>query len=854
MADLTGKIFRNYQIIRLLGNGGFADVYLAKHIHLESYVAMKILQTRLIGDGLEQFRNEGRNIASLVHPNIIRVFDFDVEDGFPFLIMDYASRGNLRQLYPKGMVLSTTIILPYVKQIAAALQYAHDHKLIHRDVKPENILLGPHNEAILSDFGLVLSAQSTGSQTTKEMAGTLPYMAPEQLHGKPRPQSDQYAMGIMVYEWLSGSRPFQGTAVEIAAQHLMAPPPPLGGKIAGISPEIQEVIFTALEKEPQKRFATIDAFALALENVCQPKPFIAQAGVSSELYRTTTDYPTSATTYVHPSPKNDPRQTLDSSGTCTPSVSTYATPSSTYVHTAPKNPLHDPRQTLDSSGTCTPSPAISLNYSQPASVTRRPQKSLHPSQRFSPANNTSSDQAVQPSTFQLPGASIYERNQQTNSFSPMGPTKPVIVKVRRKKRLVVLFVLLPLLLIFVGSVVAYSQTGLLPVLGQGRGGPLSYTPFVSHAPGSTSTVLGTVVLTPTAASAPPTPSQATVTLTPTSKYLNKPYVIKAITGTPDASQHQVAARWITGKTQPQSKTVNATDTGTTPATQATGTLNFSGTAYRGSCTIPAGTTYVNTGGIDITTDADATITTLIPSVTVPAHAVQTGSAGNIAAGTINENYICLGVGATNEVSFTGGKDKQTYTAVQQSDIDDATQALVSALTQQAQDSLTAQVLANERLVAFPHNVCKTDKTADHVAGDKATTVTVTVAVTCTDEAYDWNGTESVAADWLKNDATSEPGPDYELVDNEITTQTMVESEGDGTVDVSVNEAGTWIYQFSSTRQGELAQLIAGLSKEDAQSRLLQQTGVAKVRDIVIAGGNTLPSDSSKIHFKVTSPG
>jgi len=269
MIDRVGQQLGNYRLSRLIGQGGFADVYLGEHIHLNTQAAIKVLQMRLTGSSLEQFRDEARTIASLVHPNIVRVLDFGVEDDIPFLVMDYAPNGTLRQRHPRGVPLPPVSIVPYVRQAAAALQYAHDSRLVHRDVKPENMLVG-HNEAVLlSDFGLVMLAQSTSSQTTKEIAGTLPYMAPEQINGKPRPASDQYALGIVIYEWLSGERPFRGSFIEIATQHLMTPPAPLQGKVAGISPAVEEVVFTALAKDPQQRFASVQAFATAFEQACQ---------------------------------------------------------------------------------------------------------------------------------------------------------------------------------------------------------------------------------------------------------------------------------------------------------------------------------------------------------------------------------------------------------------------------------------------------------------------------------------------------------------------------------------------------------------------------------------------------------
>lgn len=265
----VGQQLGNYRLIRLLGQGGFADVYLGEHVHLATQAALKVLQVRLIGDHLEMFRNEARTIASLVHPNIVHVFDFGVEAGTPFLVMDYAPHGSLRQRYTRGSIVPPQQIVASVKQVAAALHYAHQRHFIHRDVKPENMLLGMNDEILLSDFGLVLIEQSTGSQITREAAGTLPYMAPEQLQGKPRAASDQYALGIVVYEWLCGERPFRGGPMELMGQHALTPPPPLRQRVPTIPHTVEAVVLRALSKEPQERFADVVAFATALEIACR---------------------------------------------------------------------------------------------------------------------------------------------------------------------------------------------------------------------------------------------------------------------------------------------------------------------------------------------------------------------------------------------------------------------------------------------------------------------------------------------------------------------------------------------------------------------------------------------------------
>jgi hypothetical protein len=145
------------------------------------------------------------------------------------------------------------------------LQYAHDQRVIHRDVKPENMLVGEHNELLLSDFGIAIVDQSSRYQSTPNMVGTMAYIAPEQIQGHPRTASDQYSLGIVVYEWLSGDRPFQGSMIEIVAQHLAALPPSLCEKMPTLSPDVEHVVLIALAKDPKQRFGSVQAFATALE-------------------------------------------------------------------------------------------------------------------------------------------------------------------------------------------------------------------------------------------------------------------------------------------------------------------------------------------------------------------------------------------------------------------------------------------------------------------------------------------------------------------------------------------------------------------------------------------------------------
>jgi eukaryotic-like serine/threonine-protein kinase len=261
----VGQQLGNYRLIRLLGQGGFAEVYLAEHLHLGTQAAIKVLTTRLMNDEFETFRGEARTIARLEHPHIVRVLDYGVQDDMPFLVMSYAPGGSLRSRHPKGTQLPLDTIVSYIKQVADALQYAHNEKLIHRDIKQTNMLLGRRNEVLLTDFGLAIIIQSTGGQQVREAAGTIAYMAPEQIQGHPVPASDQYALGVVVYEWLCGERPFHGSFAEMLSQHLFVAPPSLCEKVPAIPSVIEHVVLKALAKDPSERFASVQDFALALE-------------------------------------------------------------------------------------------------------------------------------------------------------------------------------------------------------------------------------------------------------------------------------------------------------------------------------------------------------------------------------------------------------------------------------------------------------------------------------------------------------------------------------------------------------------------------------------------------------------
>jgi WD40 repeat protein len=276
MRDLTNTIFGEYRLQRLLGQSAFtgSSVYLGEHLYLKTQIAIKILQAPLSEADRDNFYKEARLLTKIRHPHIVVAHTYDVDDIMPFIVMNYAPHGTLRHRYPMGTRLSHEEIIRYVAQVADALQYLHDHEqLIHCDIKPENMLLGPNDEVWLSDFGTAIATSTPPlGLSQEEISATVQYLAPEQAQGEPCIATDQYALGIVVYEWLSGTFPFNGPAAEIPLQHIYDPPPSLRAKVSTISPAAEMVVFKALAKDPRQRFASVQEFANALQTALAPAP------------------------------------------------------------------------------------------------------------------------------------------------------------------------------------------------------------------------------------------------------------------------------------------------------------------------------------------------------------------------------------------------------------------------------------------------------------------------------------------------------------------------------------------------------------------------------------------------------
>ena len=274
MGDRLGQQIGNYRLVKLLGKGGFAEVYLGQHVRLASkQAAIKILH--LTDVDVRKFQEEAETTERLVHPHIVRLLDFDLQEGTPFLVLDFAPGGSLRTRHPKGSIVPLATVGEYLKELAPALQYAHDNHILHRDIKPDNMLIGRQGELLLSDFGIAVLSQTgrTSLEASYGIGGTPYYMAPEAYRGKPEKASDQYALAVVVYEWLCGSVPFsEGNFIQLGYQHSHEPLPPLRERNPTIPSDVEAVIMKALSKEPKDRFASVQDFAKALEEACKQPP------------------------------------------------------------------------------------------------------------------------------------------------------------------------------------------------------------------------------------------------------------------------------------------------------------------------------------------------------------------------------------------------------------------------------------------------------------------------------------------------------------------------------------------------------------------------------------------------------
>jgi tRNA A-37 threonylcarbamoyl transferase component Bud32/anti-sigma factor RsiW len=257
-----------FRTIQPLWKDGVVEHHLAEHRSEGRRISLHIVAAPLSQEGLETFQQEAQHLSDLQHPNIVHIVDYGVDNDTPYLALEHITAQSLRKKHRPGEKLPVATIVEYVRQVAEALGYAHKRGVVHRNIKPES-LLSTGETVRVSNFGLTAGSLSAGAMKPPEDGAYLFYTAPEQLEGKHTEASDQYALGAVVYEWLTGSPPFNGTFEEVAQHHKKTPPPPPSKKRPNLPPRLDDVLKQALAKKPEHRHPTIQKFAEALIEAVQ---------------------------------------------------------------------------------------------------------------------------------------------------------------------------------------------------------------------------------------------------------------------------------------------------------------------------------------------------------------------------------------------------------------------------------------------------------------------------------------------------------------------------------------------------------------------------------------------------------
>ncbi|MEO8973090.1 MAG: serine/threonine-protein kinase [Ktedonobacteraceae bacterium] len=853
-----------YRILEEIASGSSGRIYRGEDPQRKNaLVAIKVLHSANLSSEQERerFLQEARFLTMLKHPNILPVLDIGIEGNLPYIVTEFASNGSLldylKKLAPRP--LPTPEALHIIVQVGQALQYAHQQNVIHRDLKPANILFSASGTALLADFGIATVLANSMQYGT--VIGTPSYMAPEQFRGTISKEGDQYALGCITYELVTGRRPFSAADFfTLGAKHMSETPIPPTQLNMLLSRSLEQVIFQAMAKKRTERYPSVAAFIATLNGGMQP----ALSASSPASTRPSAQSPLPPS----PPPVSIINATTLPSATSTTSLafqSKQLAPGPVLLSPLPPQPVQTPEALI----TTAPRLPVLLAPSTQPPVMRMDKNA--PVKPFSPAdslpralNGSIVDKhTIAPSQTPQP----FYSQQPVPSFNRGLPIEDSEHGLNTGYEAV-------LMTDYDASVPVHSIPVHNPVTSQlGYGGLAPITgPFVPSASGKMpwssrrkllttafalllvllitgTTLFAALKIFGKSASAT---STATVTIVPTHPTQSGSYTITAVPGRPDAAALQVQARKLSVTVQ-QTNTVTSSGVGAIPATVAQGSLILynDSTSYQ---SFAAGTIYTGNDGVQVVITQGGVIPAGNPAtnpptwqtVIVPAHALKAGHTGNILKNDVNKwkvNGIKSNFVVQNLAPFSGGRDTIYYPIVENSDLTNAVTPLTRILLRKAQTAVVAQVQSNEQVADSTR--CTQQAIYNHHAGDHAATLSVTLITTCTLEAYDQQAAFALAINQLKHRITTILLP--------VFTATVLQSQvlnSTGTISLLVKAVNT---EYSTAQLQNMAHSIVGKSSSDAQTILLHISGVKQVIIHIHGGdGQTLPTDVTRIAVTVLS--
>jgi len=831
MLSLEGKQLGNYDVIRRIRVGGMGAVYEGRQrTAFDRRVAIKVILGNYAEDRdmRRRFAREARTVARLHHPHILPLIEFGDEQGILYLVMPFIDGGTLtsylrRSLPPLGEVAAI------YQQLLDAVEYAHDEGLIHRDIKSSNVLLEMRRSGppyvYLADFGLVRTLrQAEAEQVGKaipldQVPGTPHYMAPEQTLGIVTPQTDIYALGVLLYQLLTGDLPYNDPDdIQVIQMHLNAPIPRPSTFDSSIPTELDDVVSNAMAKQQDERYKTVAelrrAFLAAIngpiETVSEEEPQQELPGPTSR--RPSRHLPTSPLAQDAPAPNVIPRR-LGSRA-----LQPLPLPVHPSAKLSPRFPA-DARQR--NAGTRDLNARDAAIRNAKGRGTRNLEgrnarvRVINPSlatRDFDPDMHDNME------THLLNPSPAHNNARTTDNVQQQRPrTTEEPIRKTHKRAHVALFagIVVPAILLILLIMPRVLGISLFPA-----GFPLFGTPPV-----------------------------ATILITAQSKTVQDKYVLTASpqVKVPDLNAHTIPAVQLKSSLSAK-RTAQTNGTKTIPGLQARGTVELINNGNTPAF-VAAQTTLTTASGIQFQTVQDAQIPahTQNNTINVTVIAVAAGAAGNIPAFTLNGPCCGDAITVKNNVPFSGGVDAQTVHTVAQDDLNRVQNALVPNLERQLSQQLQKSLTSDETSVGTP--IYSVSTTSDNAIDAQANQVQVTVTVTGILTAYSHSLASHIATQLLLRQTTLAANNPYQIQGTPgVGNIAIVDVSKSGVIYLSVSVHGTWIYNLSPQQINAWPQYIKGATSAAALAYLNTQPGVSGVEIHLPFGADHLPTSPNEIRI------